>query len=48
LADQVTELDPDRSHLRNPDAPMLTLPSAALRSEEESQDGENDPEEDKG
>jgi hypothetical protein len=48
LADQATELDPDRSHLRNPDAPMLTLPSAALRNDNESPDDENESEEDQG
>ncbi len=30
LADQATELDPERSHLRNPDAPMLTVPNMAI------------------
>ena len=29
LADQDTELDPDRAHLRNPDGPVLTVPRTA-------------------
>lgn len=29
LADQDTELDPDRNHLRNPDGPVLTVPHTA-------------------
>jgi hypothetical protein len=32
LADQETELDPKRAHLRNPDAPVMTVPNAALRN----------------
>jgi len=48
LADQATELDPDRSHLRNPDAPMLTVPNAAFRNDEESLLDDNRPEEDEG
>ena len=29
LADQDTELDPNRDHLRNPDGPVLTVPHTA-------------------
>ena len=29
LAEQDTELDPDRAHLRNPDGPTLTVPAAS-------------------
>ena len=36
LEDQSTELDPERSHLRNPDAPILTVPNPALRATENS------------
>ena len=36
LAEQDTELDPDRDHLRNPDAPVLMVPNAALRNSPET------------
>jgi len=48
LADQATELDPDRAHLRNPDAPMLTVPNSALRTEENDGDGTEKPDENQG
>ena len=37
LEDQATELDPDRAHLRNPDAPIMTMPNSLLPSEDESE-----------
>ena len=42
LEDQSTELDPDRAHLRNPDAPIMTVPSPALRAVDNAvdEDGE--------
>ena len=42
LEDQATELDPDRAHLRNPDAPILTVPNAALLGSESEKNGEDD------
>ncbi len=41
LEDQSTELDPDRAHIRNPDAPILTVPNAALRAAETNGTGED-------
>ena len=32
LAEQDTELDPERAHLRHPDAPVMMVPNAALRN----------------
>ena len=42
LEDQVTELDPDREHLRNPDAPILTVPNAAFLGSENEKNGKED------
>jgi len=43
LEDQATELDPDRAHLRNPDAPIMTVPNSSLR--EAANTGDEDGEE---
>ena len=48
LADQATELDPDRAHLRNPDAPLLTVPNSALRTEEGNGDATDSLDNEKG
>ena len=38
LEDQSTELDPDRAHLRNPDAPIMTVASPLITNEEASEE----------
>ena len=38
LAEQDTELDPDRAHLRNPDGPTMTVPTASTRANSATSD----------
>ena len=44
LAEQDTELDPDRPRISNPDGPLLTVPNSALRNAEPIDEGSQDAE----